>query len=171
MKCEYIKKSLPLYYYNELDRATVSQIKTHLRTCRDCREEFTTLKNTLTLVHRKANINLPFTYRRALFRKMYDTIPQQETRRVLIRKPVFALSAAFTAAVVLCFVFLIRQSTSPTGMDWENYPFVYNVEKLETSMFELDQEISEEALQLYTFDEEIERVWQEIDELTDFISI
>ena len=49
MKCKVTKEYFPLYYYKELDKKIISEIESHMRSCRDCRTEFKLLKRTLKL--------------------------------------------------------------------------------------------------------------------------
>lgn len=172
MDCKTIKKYLPFYYYNDLNKITISEVKSHIKNCSYCRKEFNCLKKTIRLVGKEEKKKLPFAYRRALLNKILEASNLKEERGVLQRKRVFALSSGFAITLLICFSLLLSIRTVDMNLNWQNDPFTYGVEELNKQIVETNTITSTDTLQLssYTLDEKIDNIYEEIEELIVFLN-
>ncbi len=174
MKCETVKEYLPFYYHNDLDKTKMSEIKTHIKNCTNCKREFNCLKKTLKLVEKEEKIGLNFIQKRILLNRILKSAGLQKERIFLQRKRAFAFGSSFAATALLLFFLLLNIKTSDMKLNWQNNYFTYKTEQLEESIADIHKIIAGETIQSaegYSIDVEINSIYEDIEEITAFLSI
>ena len=174
MNCESVKKFLPFYYYNDLDKTTTLEIKSHIKNCPDCRKELNCFKKTIKLVDKEEKIKLPFVYRRALLNKILEASNLKEAKGIFRTRRVFAFGSGVAAAVFLFFFLFLSIRTTDINLKWQDDSFTYKTEQLEESIADIHKIIAGETIQSaegHSIDVEINSIYEDIEEITVFLSI
>jgi len=102
---------------------------------------------------------------------MRGTLPLEE-KTVLVRKPVLVFATVVTVITLVLSIILTR-NMHPLYLNWEDHTFTYKAEELETDIYELNLSISAKTQKssVFSFENELESILQEIEELKDFFSI
>ena len=110
MNCKRVKDLLELYYYGELGRDKVSQVKKHIKHCPNCWREAQRVGEVLSLIGKKGKIKLSLSYRRNLLNRILTalSLEKRTSERFLLRWPVWASVAASIALVIFFINFLIK---------------------------------------------------------------
>lgn len=166
MDCKQLRKKLLLYLYGELTEKDILPLKSHLKTCRRCKAEFHSLRNTMRLISQNSKFTLPLWYRRRLLDKISTRLGLIQERRVIYRKPALVFgTVAATLIIAISTLFLLN--IQPSSLHWEDYGFTYEVDQLDRDIGELSLALSAviPEPQEYSFEESLEVISQEIEEL------
>ena len=179
MDCKRFEEKKILYLYGELIPDEQDAIKNHLESCSNCRVEFQRLKQTLELLEDLPEVAPPEStlanIRRLAGRREAGSI-LQKLREVFTlpgafgRRPAIAGAIAVVATVLVSF-YLLDLRGPVTSLAWEDPVFEERIAQVEEGLelLSYDYDTEEEWYQNDTFEDRLNTIEEELDELTEEI--
>lgn len=101
MKCEEVKLNLPEYIDGKLDEKTASEVRSHLESCADCRNEYSGLQSFLNFADSLPGAEPPADMRQEFMAMLETEMPTRQKKVVMM--PAWLQVAAVIAVALITY--------------------------------------------------------------------